>query len=185
MTSLFKAHGLGNDYLVWEGERGLVADQVVSLCDRHTGPGGDGVLEPFASDRADHGVTIWNPDGSIAEKSGNGLRIFAWWLVRQRGAPAQFTVDTGHDVVHCTVGPDQIAVQMGTARMGGEHLLDVEGTPLRGWIVDVGNPHFEVFLDPGGSCAWYKELEMNANNAVWNLMLDRPSRRGPARPSRS
>jgi len=33
---------------------------------------------------------------------------------------------------------------------------------------------FEVFIDPIGSCHWYKELELNAINTVWNLMLDKP-----------
>src|SRR5262245_50792329 len=79
-----KGHGLGNDYIVVraadlpEGERPPAA--AVVLCDRHRGIGGDGVLVHVPSTRADFGVRIVNPDGSEAEKSGNGLRIFAKYL---------------------------------------------------------------------------------------------------------
>ena len=65
---LLRAHGLGNDYLVLESGESIDPVLVRALCDRHRGPGGDGVLEPVATDQADFGVRIWNPDGSIAEK---------------------------------------------------------------------------------------------------------------------
>ena len=87
------------------------------VCDRHRGLGSDGILEPRLSQRADVGVCIWNPDGSVAEKSGNGLRIFAWWWVMHRNQAApnvSFTVDTGTDVVSCVVDPERgwVDVQM-------------------------------------------------------------------------
>ena len=82
-----RSHGLGNDYLVIEpaalpsGVR-LNPATARSICDRHRGVGGDGVLELLAAPPAPDGfaVRIWNPDGSVAEKSGNGLRIFAKYL---------------------------------------------------------------------------------------------------------
>lgn len=76
-----RGHGLGNDYLVVDGERlgfSLTPERVRILCDRHTGIGSDGILERVATPAGfDAAVRIFNPDGSEAEKSGNGTRIFA------------------------------------------------------------------------------------------------------------
>jgi diaminopimelate epimerase len=142
---LVRAHGLGNDYLVLESGEPLDASLVRALCDRHRGPGADGVLEPVPvlplGEPADHAVRIWNPDGSIAEKSGNGLRIFARWLA-DRGAPPRFSVWTGFDRVACEVG-ETITLAMGRARVGDPEVID-------GWRlipVDLGNPHAVVFVD--------------------------------------
>jgi diaminopimelate epimerase len=151
---------LGNDYLVLMSGEPMSPEGARALCDRHRGPGGDGVLQalpPTAG--ADVDLCIWNPDGSIAEKSGNGLRIFARWLVEERGAPTDFSVDTGHDIVQCAVGPRLISVQMGRASLAPAdvpttgtgpwigHSLVVEGTALEVVAVGVGNPHCVVFVD--------------------------------------
>lgn len=132
---LFRSHGLGNDYLVLEA--GVVTPALVrAICDRHEGVGSDGVLEPVDGAGCDYGLRIHNPDGSEAEKSGNGLRIFADWLVRVRGAPACFTVRTLGGVVTCDVG-EQVRVAMGAARLLG--VEDLAGNEAH--RVDVGNPH--------------------------------------------
>lgn len=120
-----------------------------ALCDRHCGVGADGILEPAPTDRADHGVRIWNPDGSIAEKSGNGLRIFAFWLARDRGAGAQFRVDTGTDVVGCAVDGTEVTVQMGSGRVLWREA--VAGLPVV--AVSVGNPHAVV---------WRREADLDS-----------------------
>ena len=112
---LFKAHGLGNDYLIWVKGPPLDAKLAKRICHRHTGVGGDGILEPFATTRADHGIRIWNPDGSVAEKSGNGLRIASWWLHHHQGHAPTHTIDTGFDVVRSDVLGDDVTVQMGRA----------------------------------------------------------------------
>ncbi len=115
---------------------------VRSLCDRHRGVGGDGVLEPVAgAGGAEFGVRIHNPDGSEAEKSGNGLRIYAHWLVHQRGAPAAFRVWTAGGVASCAVVGDEVVVDMGAARSWGPEEL----VGNQAWRVDVGNPHAVVF----------------------------------------
>lgn len=156
---LFRAHGLGNDYLVLETGDPLDAPLVRALCDRHRGVGGDGILEPVATDRCEYGVRIWNPDGSIAEKSGNGLRIFARWLVAARGAPDAFDVDTLACTVHCRVQGDRVEVEMGRATFtpeevpidGAEPLIegaiDIPGGHLVATAVGLGNPHCVVFGD--------------------------------------
>lgn len=162
---LVKYHGLGNDYLVWEGKGPVSGALAVALCERHRGPGGDGVLVPFATDRADLGVTIVNPDGSIAEKSGNGLRILArWWVDRGLAPGPTFTVWTGHDTVRCDVGEDGVEVQMGTLSFDPASLPVLAEGPLvdcpvvvgdrelKITAVSAGNPHCVVFWE--GPEAW-------------------------------
>lgn len=76
-------HGLGNDYLVYDpnkNELQLNKENAAMLCNRNMGLGSDGILEgPFIGENQ-MSLRIWNPDGSIAEKSGNGVRIFAKYL---------------------------------------------------------------------------------------------------------
>ena len=78
-----KSHGLGNDYIVLnqnEIEFELTKKAIVKICDVHYGIGSDGIFLKVPSFKADFGLRILNPDGSEAEKSGNGLRIFAKYL---------------------------------------------------------------------------------------------------------
>ncbi|TVQ87337.1 MAG: diaminopimelate epimerase [Deltaproteobacteria bacterium] len=156
---LVRSHGLGNDYLVLHEGPPASPALVRALCDRHRGVGGDGVLEPTPTGRADHGVTIWNPDGSVAEKSGNGLRIFARYLVDHLGAPERFSVDTGAEVVGCTVQGDRISIAMGRATIepaqvpvhAREPVIDatwqVGGQTLQITALATGNPHLVTFVD--------------------------------------
>lgn len=141
---LFRSHGLGNDYLVLEAGT-LTPALVRAVCHRNVGVGSDGILEPVPPrDGADYGLRIHNPDGTEAEKSGNGLRIYADWLVRERGAPPEFSVWTPGGVVRCVVAGDQVRVAMGHAVVGPPRVLaDVPVHP-----VNVGNPHAVVLGIP-------------------------------------
>ena len=164
---LFKAHGLGNDYLVVVDGPPLTPAQVVAICDRHRGVGSDGILEPMATRRADHGVRIWNPDGSVAEKSGNGLRIFAYHTAYAGGphtGPAAFTVDTGHDVVGCEVQGTHVEIEMGQATVTPLSGVVVGGAALEVTAVRIGNPHAVIWtaaadLDALPWRAWGAALE--------------------------
>ena len=82
-----KYHGLGNDYLVIDPNVqgvGLTPDVIRLICDRNFGIGSDGILYgPFESDDGPR-VRIFNPDGSEAEKSCKGLRIFAKYLFEKK-----------------------------------------------------------------------------------------------------
>ena len=101
-----KYHALGNDYIVID-PRDVPAwgpaptvDQIRVVCHRNFGVGSDGILwGPLPSRQSEFGLRIFNPDGSEAEKSGNGLRIFSRYLWDQKLVqnPA-FTVETpgGH-----------------------------------------------------------------------------------------
>ena len=83
MIKFIKSHGLGNDYIVIDGKDtgySLTKSQIKKICHRNYGIGSDGVLMLCKSNIADYGLKIFNPDGSLAEKSGNGLRIFSAYL---------------------------------------------------------------------------------------------------------
>ena len=181
-VKFWKAHGLGNDYLVYErgqSDPELTPDAVRALCDRHRGVGGDGILEPRdGAGVADYGVRIWNPDGSVAEKSGNGLRIFAEWLFRERGAKSEFSVWTEHCRVVCRVSRAFVAVEMGpptfepqSVPVTADHAL-IDGplalsdTTLAVTAVGVGNPHCVHFterpLDELPWRRWGAEIERHA-----------------------
>ena len=79
-----KYHALGNDYIVIRQEEiqsELVRDVICLICHRNYGIGSDGILlGPLESQSCDFRLRIFNPDGGEAEKSGNGLRIFARFL---------------------------------------------------------------------------------------------------------
>lgn len=79
----YKYHGLGNDYLVYdlkENRGELNAEMIAMICNRNFGLGSDGILVgPFWKNGKPE-VKIYNPDGSEAEKSGNGVRIFSKYL---------------------------------------------------------------------------------------------------------
>ncbi|HET9933378.1 MAG TPA: diaminopimelate epimerase [Polyangiaceae bacterium] len=172
----WKAHGLGNDYLVLEAALALDADLVRDICDRHRGLGGDGILEPKPSrEGADYGVRIWNPDGSIAEKSGNGLRIFARWLHDERAAPESFSVSTDACVVGCKATADSVSVEMGRPSFAPDDVpvvaegelidgpIELASVTLTATAVGMGNPHCVIFRnEPLDSLPWRKwgaELE--------------------------
>ena len=151
-----KYHGLGNDYLVLE-QGVLTPEVVVAVCDRHMGLGSDGILEMMPSQKADVGLRIWNPDGSVAEKSGNGLRIFARWLVDFHDAMDDISIELPCGIVRCQVDGHQVTVQMGQASFAAEDIpateemifmpLPVGEVVLPLTAVGLGNPHCVVFLE--------------------------------------
>lgn len=176
--SFFKGHGHGNDYLVFEEGSGwpVQPDQIRALCDRNRGPGSDGIVVILRA--AGSGIPtlrMFNPDGSEFERSGNGLRVVASYLYlagRVSGDP--FPVRVGGAEVTMRIlatasnGDHDVAVDMGQARFGPEHVhlapaAEPSGQtvlpetarlehPTLGAItvhpVSVGNPHAVCFRDP-------------------------------------
>lgn len=163
-----KYHALGNDYLVLHPEdaNSLPSSaDIIRICHRNFGLGSDGILYgPLPTDRADFGLRILNPDGSEAEKSGNGLRIFARYLYDTgKVRNDAFTVDTVGGVVTCKIAENaqSITVEMGQVRFGMDHIpldgpeqadqnygqkLNVNGKEYTVYIADIGNPHCVVPL---------------------------------------
>ncbi|MCG6987274.1 MAG: diaminopimelate epimerase [Gemmatimonadetes bacterium] len=173
-TGFYKAHGLGNDYLVFEEGDAWTAtpDAVGRVCDRWRGPGGDGIVVLLADPSspatgypaAPFRLRMFNPDGSEFERSGNGLRVLASYLARRGRVDTQpFSVEVGGDLVTMTVHGStppvhDVSVEMGRARVGPAAValdpaaLDPEGRlELPGGErvavrpVSVGNPHLVVF----------------------------------------
>ncbi len=170
MIPFAKGHGLGNDYLVMDQRdlpRPLSGRAITRICDRNWGVGSDGILLLVPSARADFGLRIFNPDGSEAEKSGNGLRIFAKYLWDHGHAKKEaFTVDTRGGVVECQLHVRDGHVNFVTVEMGratfraaevpmtglpgeavGVPLTLRDGSALTVTAVSVGNPHCVVFVD--------------------------------------
>ena len=82
-NTFVKTHGLGNEYIVLDSDNisfQLTEKAIKRICNVNFGIGSDGILLKVPSDKADFGLRIYNPDGSEAEKSGNGLRIFCKYI---------------------------------------------------------------------------------------------------------
>jgi diaminopimelate epimerase len=108
LWSFTKYHALGNDYIVIDPKNlpsPLTPAQVKLICHRNFGVGSDGILlGPLPSKKAEFGLRIFNPDGSEAEKSGNGLRIFSRYLWDKKIVGSkEFSVETKGGIVHSTV----------------------------------------------------------------------------------
>jgi diaminopimelate epimerase len=161
MADFYKYHGLGNDYIVIDPAEfpfDPTPAAVRAVCDRHYGAGSDGILlGPLAglSDPDQLALRIFNPDGSEAEKSGNGLRIFSWFLYEHGFVEAgPFPLRTkGGPVVARIVDPLAKVVQMDMgapsfAGPAGEPVVDREavfaGERCRITFVSMGNPHCVV-----------------------------------------
>ncbi|HZE29143.1 MAG TPA: diaminopimelate epimerase [Gaiellaceae bacterium] len=141
---LSKWHGLGNDYLLVEQaelESPLTPEQVKRICDYHFGVGSDGILEVVAVDGDTAEVVIWNPDGSVAELSGNGTRIAARWLARRAGAD-EVRILVGPRLVLARLrGEREVEQEMGAVEVGELETIDVDGEQVELTPVSVGNPH--------------------------------------------
>lgn len=170
MDELVKSHGLGNDYFVLDSSAisfTVTPGVTRLLCDRNYGVGSDGILLLTKSPRADFGLRILNPDGSEAEKSGNGLRIFAKYLYEHGHTQNKtFKIDTLGGVVTAELEVSEdgrvpfVTVEMGQAVFNSKDIpvagderevvdeeIRVNGEIARFTAVSVGNPHCIVFVD--------------------------------------
>ena len=166
--AFFKAHGLGNDYLVFEeGASWSATPTAVSqVCDPHRGVGSDGIVA-LLKDRSEgiFRLRMFNPDGSEFERSGNGLRVLAAYVESKGLAESPFVAEVGGDKVVLSINPTEadaydISVEMGRARLGPEaveldgkaldeyaRLEGPSGEPLDVVMVSIGNPHIVVLTD--------------------------------------
>ena len=129
MITLRKYHGLGNDYLVYDPNQNsqlLQTREIMQLCRRNVGVGADGILYGPFWQEGQIGVRIYNPDGSEAERSGNGIRIFSKYL-KDTGyvTEREFTLVTKAGAVHVEFLDEQgdfMRVDMGYARFPAKEI---------------------------------------------------------------
>jgi diaminopimelate epimerase len=164
----YKYHGLGNDYIVIDPNKfhmDLSPAHAQLICDRHYGIGSDGILfGPVQNESGEIGLRIFNPDGSEAEKSGNGLRIFARYLVDEgyEREKRPFSIGTkGGKVRVCVLDKaERIQVKMGKVTfwnteipMVGERRevvneeLMIDDKAIYVTCLSVGNPHCVIPMD--------------------------------------
>ena len=156
-----KYHGLGNDYLVVDpnvSDIDLTPDAIRLICDRHFGVGSDGILYGPIQSGNNLSVRIFNPDGSEAEKSGNGLRIFAKYLFEKGYVKKKvFNIETSGGIVKAQIKDDTanlIKIDMGkisflsteipvkgTEREVVDEELEVSDVKYKVTCLSIGNPH--------------------------------------------
>src|SRR5436190_12926005 len=166
-----KGHGTENDFVILldpDDSGGLTADLTARLCDRRAGIGADGVLRAVRAaargiaGRADAGpepasgadgpewfMDYRNADGSVAEMCGNGIRVFARYLVRHGLAEGpEFTVATRSGPRLIRMGTDgAVTVDMGAVAVLGPGSAVIAGQEYPGLRVSVGNPHLACLVD--------------------------------------
>ena len=169
MSNFVKSHGLGNDYIVIDPKNisfELSPEAIKLICHRNYGVGSDGILLLTKSDTADFGLRILNPDGSEAEKSGNGIRIFAKFLYEHGYTNKDnFTIETLGGLVKADLEIKNgkvaiITVDMGKASFKSNEIpvegqqreviqeeIRVNGDILEFTAVTLGNPHCVIFFD--------------------------------------
>ncbi len=162
-----KYHALGNDYIVINPEDlvlPLTTQQIKTICHRNFGVGSDGILlGPLPAENAQCSLKIFNPDGSLAEKSGNGLRIFSRYLWDSKlVGPEEFAIQTDGGRVRSTVfdGGRMVRVEMGQVSFESEKIpvagpkrevinekISVGGREFTFCAATIGNPHCVLPLE--------------------------------------
>lgn len=170
MNQFYKYHGLGNSYIVLDENRvdfDIDSSFIRKICSPAFGIGSDGLLLKVNALNAEYGIRIFNPDGSEAEKSGNGLRIFGKYIF-DNFKPGRnfFSVETLAGNVTIGIleedenGASMLRVEMGKALFTAAqipvliHQNEVLGYPLKVsdrifniHCVNTGNPHCVIFQD--------------------------------------
>lgn len=137
-----KWHALGNSYLVVEAD--LDDELALRLCDVRYGVGSDGVVEVRSSDGTAAEIRIWNPDGSVAEFSGNGARIAAAWLGRRAGSEQVTIVSAGRSYPAAIRDDRTVAMGIGEVEVGELEIVELGEERVELTAVSVGNPHAVV-----------------------------------------
>lgn len=164
-----KGHGTGNDFVLFadpDGEVDLTPQQMAAICDRHFGVGADGILRAVRSSAIDEGAAAlaedpdaeWfmdyhNADGSVAEMCGNGIRVFARFLLEHSLASLEpgdtLAIGTRSGVRDVQRNATGFQADLGRwALDGGEPLVRAKQLPVArpGLGISVGNPHVVVAL---------------------------------------
>lgn len=140
-----KYHALGNDYIILDPKEiklSLTESQIQAICHRHFGIGSDGILlGPMEAADYDYALRIFNPDGSEAEKSGNGLRIFARYLWDKgliQHDPVRIQTAGGPVTAQIRKEGRFVSVNMGKVSFNSRHI------PVKGPVREVINESIEI-----------------------------------------
>jgi diaminopimelate epimerase len=174
-----KGHGTGNDFVLVldaDGELALSSKQIAKICDRRFGIGADGFIRVVKSSQIPEGTDIlasepaavwfmdyYNADGSPAEMCGNGVRVFARYLLEKGLATIEggstLAVGTRAGVKDLTQGSNGFAVDLGRWKLTSEFTVEANRIEVArpGQGIDIGNPHVVVALS---SEAELKELKL-------------------------
>jgi diaminopimelate epimerase len=147
-----KGHGTANDFVIIPDPDGLLdlsPEQVATLCDRRRGLGGDGLLRVVRTRavNGDQADAEWfmdyrNADGSISEMCGNGVRVYARYLVESGLASGpRLPIMTRAGLVVAEVDEEAVAVELAPPRLLGQSRARIGAAAYAGTVVDVGNPH--------------------------------------------
>lgn len=170
MNNFVKTHGLGNEYIVLDKEKinfNLTKKAIQRICNVNYGIGSDGILLKVKSNKADFGLRIFNPDGSEAEKSGNGLRIFCKYIYDYGLTKSEeFSVETKGGIVNAKIIETSnkkaklISVDMGKAVFNSKEIptnfitkevmgekLQVDDREYEINCVSMGNPHCVILKE--------------------------------------
>jgi diaminopimelate epimerase len=153
-----KGHGTENDFVLLPDPDGTVHgdlsdERVRALCDRRAGIGGDGVLRAVR-DGERWFMDYRNSDGSLSEMCGNGIRVFARYLIDHEGASTPLEIDTRDGIKTITLSGDDVTVDMGSPEVFATTKVSVDGISHEALHVSMGNPHAVAFvgsLDEAGS----------------------------------
>lgn len=163
----YKYHALGNDYIVIDPNRtevDLTVDNIRLICHRNFGIGSDGILYGPIFEADGMALRILNPDGSEAEKSGNGIRIFAKYLFDEnyvnrdvfnlKTLGGEVTVEILDDEAHqIKVSMGEVTFQSDLIPVKGEsrevinETLTVDNERFTVTCVSIGNPHCVIPLE--------------------------------------
>jgi diaminopimelate epimerase len=182
-----KGHGTGNDFVLFadpDGEVELSPSQIAAICDRHFGVGADGVIRAVRSKNLDAGAAAlaeddgaeWfmdyhNSDGSVSEMCGNGIRVYAQFLIQngfvELGPGETLAVGTRGGVRDIQRNASGFQVDLGRwALDGGEPLVRAKNLAVArpGIGINVGNPHVVVALS--------SEAELDSADLTFIPILD-------------
>ncbi|MCS7202401.1 MAG: diaminopimelate epimerase [Dictyoglomus sp.] len=176
MSKFIKSHGLGNDYIVFNEEDidfPLNTKNIKKICDRNYGIGSDGILIFKKISDNQFKVKIFNPDGSEAEKSGNGIRILAKFLFEHKFTYLkEFFIETLGGQVRVNLETDNnrvknIEVEMGKVEFFNiDEEIEILNDKLKVVSLSIGNPHCVFFV---------KEIDEEYIKKVGPLIENHPS----------
>jgi diaminopimelate epimerase len=153
MIPFVKAHACGNDFLIIEESfaKRRHADLARKLCARSTSVGADGIEFLERKPNGDLFLRLFNADGSEAELSGNGTRCVAAWLASSEGRQ-EVALGTHGGLRTCHIVEDSYPLYLIESEMGVPRVIprtiELAGVGnVAGAMVNVGNPHFVLFVD--------------------------------------